>query len=84
MKTYILSLHGKPVAVIQSPITSLLKEKIKTAIIEDVSADKDGQFEFSNFNIPDYGESVNLKVRYVQDGLLIADDEYSLMQTVCY
>lgn len=84
MKTYILSQYGKPVAVIQSPITSLLKEKIKTAIIEEVGADKDCQFECFNFNLPDYGETVNLKVRYVNDGLLIADDEFSLMQTVCY
>ena len=84
MRTYILNLYGKPVAVIQSPITSLLKEKIKTAIIEHVSADKDGQFECFNFNLPDYGETVNLKVRYVHDGLLIADDEFTLMQTVCY
>lgn len=84
MKTYILSQYGKPVAVVQSPITSLLKEKIKTAIIEEVDAEKDGQFECFNFNLPDYGESVNLKVRYVNNGELIADDEFSLMQTVCY
>ena len=84
MKTYILNYFGKPIAVVQSPITSLLQKKIQTAIMEEVGADKEGQFGLIVPSLPDYGETVDLKVNYVLEGELILDDEFTLTQTVCY
>ncbi len=84
MKTYILSYFGKPVAVVQSPLASLLQKKIQTAIIEEVGADKDGQFGLLMPDLPDYGETIDLKVNYVSEGQLISDNEFTLTKTVCY
>ena len=85
--TFILSYFNKPVAVIQvngEDSVKTFEEKLKQAIIEEVSADADGQFELKMYILGDYGETTNLVAKYVQDGFLVRDIEFSLMKTVCY
>lgn len=85
--TFILSYFKKPVAVIQIDGNDSVKsfeDKLKKAIIEEVSADADAQFELKMQTLGDYGETTNLDARYVQDGFLVRDTEFSLMKTVCY
>jgi hypothetical protein len=49
-----------------------------------VSAEEDGQLEVSIDRIWDYGETISVKSRYVQNGLLIDDNEFALTKTVSY
>jgi hypothetical protein len=81
---YILSYQGNPVAVITAASTFELSTKLTEAIQEEVSAEKDGQFEASVGRIGDWGETTPIKAQYVQDGLLIDDNEFELTKTVSY
>jgi hypothetical protein len=85
--TFILSYFNKPVAVIQvngEDSVKTFEDKLKQAIIEEVSADADGQFELKMQRLGDYGETTNLVTKYAQDGFLVRDVEFTLMKTVCY
>ena len=82
--TFILSYQGNPVAVINSADEFELTNKLGKAIQEEVSAEGDGQLEVSIDRIGDYGETISVKSRYVQNGLLIDDNEFALTKTVSY
>jgi hypothetical protein len=81
---YILNYQNTGVSVILAADESELKEKLKTAIIEEMGADEDGQFSSEIGRIGDWGERTQVKATYVQDGLLIEDYEFSLTKTVVY
>jgi len=82
--TYILNYYGKGVAVILAENETELKEKLKTAIIEEACAEKDGQFSLSLSDMGDWGEDTNIKTSYVNDGALVEDNEFTLVKTVSY
>ena len=82
--TYILSYQGNPVAVITAGDDFELTNKLGKAIQEEVSAEEDGQLECSIDRIGDYGETIPVKSRYVQDGFLVDDNEFELTKTVSY
>ena len=82
--TYILSYQGNPVAVITAGDDFELTNKLGKAIQEEVSAEEDGQLECSIDRIGDYGETTPIKAKYVQDGFLVDDNEFSLIKTVVY
>lgn len=73
---------GKSVAIISASNEKELKEKTSAAIKMEVSAEEDGQFELQIGRVGDYGEDTLIKTKYVQDGLLITDDGFSLVKTV--
>lgn len=83
-ENYILKYQGSPIAVISAASEDELKNKIAIAIKEDVSAEHDGQFELSLGRVGDWGEDTLIKTKYVQDGLLITDGEFSLIKTITY
>ena len=47
-------------------------------------AEEDGQLEISIDRIGDWGESTPIKSKYVQDGFLVDDNEFSLIKTITY
>lgn len=81
---YILNYHGRGVAVILAENETELKEKLKTAIQEEVSADNEGQFSLTLGRMGDWFESTDIKTSYVNDGELIEDNEFSLVKTISY
>jgi len=82
--TYILVYQGNPVAVIIAGDEFELTNKLGKAIQEEVSAEEDGQLEISIDRIGDWGESTPIKSKYVQDGFLVDDNEFSLIKTITY
>ena len=82
--TYILVYQGNPVAVINAVDDFELTNKLGKAIQEEVSADDDGQLELSIDRIGDYGETIPIKAKYVYDGFLVDDNNFSLTKTVSY
>lgn len=82
--TYILVYQGNPVAVITAGDDFELTKKLGKAIQEEVSAEKDGQLEYSIDRIGDWGETTPIKAKYVQDGFLVDDNEFSLIKTITY
>lgn len=82
--TYILKHYGQAVAVIVTENEGQLNDKVKTAIQEEVGAEKDGQFSLNISRMGDWGEDTPIKTTYVSDGELIEDDEFKLMKTVSY
>lgn len=82
--TYILVYQGNPVAVIIAGDDFELTNKLGKAIQEEVSAEEDGQLEISIDRIGDWGESSPIKSKYVQDGFLVDDNEFSLIKTITY
>lgn len=76
---------GNVAAVIRAVDVAELETKLKTAIIEEVGAEIDGQFrlDIDNDNL-DWGETSDIKTSYVQDGFLIEDNEFTLTKTVSY
>lgn len=82
--TYILSYHGNPCAVIITEKESELEGKLKTAIQEEVSAEKDAQFSLNIKRMGDWGEKTEIKTSYVNDGELVEDNEFTLVKTVSY
>lgn len=81
---YILVYQGNPVAVITAGDDFELTNKLGKAIQEEVSAEGDGQLECSIDRIGDWGETTPIKARYVQDGFLVDDNEFSLIKTIIY
>lgn len=82
--TYILVYQGNPVAVIIAGDDFELTNKLGKAIQEEVSAEEDGQLNISIDRIGDWGETTPIKARYVQDGFLVDDNEFSLIKTITY
>ncbi len=83
-ETYILKHYGDAVAVILAADEAELKEKLKPAIQEEVSAEKDGQFSLTVAALGDWGEDTKIKTSYVNEGELVDDDEFTVMKTVSY
>jgi hypothetical protein len=81
---YIVSYQGNPVAVITAGDDFELTTKLGKAIQEEASAEEDGQLEVSIDRIGDWGETIPVKAKYVKDGFLVDDNEFSLMKTVVY
>lgn len=81
---YILNYQGSGVAIILAGDDFELSTKLGEAIQEEVSAEKDGQLEFSIDRIGDWGEVTPVRAKYVKDGFLIEDNEFSLIKTVVY
>lgn len=81
--TYILNYQGKGIAVIIASNDSELNSKLKEAIQEDLSADKDGEFEMRFENVFDWGVENLIGVSYTQDCCLF-NDEFSLTKVVFY
>lgn len=82
--TYILVYQGNPVAVITAGDEFELTNKLGKAIQEEVSAEEGGQLEISIDRIGDWGESTPIKSKYVQDGFLVDDNEFSFIKTITY
>lgn len=80
---YVLSYYGNAVAIIIADETEL-KEKVATAIKEEVCAETDAQFELTIGRMGDWGEDVRLATRYVNDGSLVEDNEFKLTKLVTY
>lgn len=80
---YILLNSGLAIAIIIADDNEL-KEKVATAIKEEVVADEEGQFELTIGDIGDWGEDTDIKVSYVSNGSLIRDDEFNLRKSVTY
>lgn len=81
---FVLTYMGKAVAAIQAESETQLKEKVATAIKEEVSAEPDTQFSLRVGRIGDWGETTTVKTDYVNDGLLIQDEEFTLTKLVAY
>lgn len=81
---YILSYHGNGCAVILATNETDLKDKLKEAIQEEASAEKNAQFSLSLERIGDWGETTNIRTCYVNDGELVEDNEFTLTKTVLY
>ncbi len=81
---YILLYFGKAVAVIMAASEEELKNKLKDAIQEEACAEKDGQFELGLEELGDWGETSTIFTKYVNDGALVEDNEFTLMKTVSY
>jgi hypothetical protein len=82
--SYVLSHNGSPVAIVNAESNENLKEKVSRAIKEEVCAEPDGQFELTIGRIGDWGEDINIKTAYVNDGYLINDDDFVLTKLVSY
>lgn len=82
--TYILVYQGNPVAVIIAGDDFELTNKLGKAIQEEVSAEEDGQFDISIDRIGGWGERTPIKAKYVQNGYLFDDNEFSLIKTITY
>lgn len=81
---YILTYQGEPKAIISIDNEKDFKDKISLAIKEEVCAEKDAQFELQIGRLGDWGEKTNIKTKYVQDGLLITDEEFSIIKSITY
>lgn len=81
--SYILSLSGNPVAVINAESKADLNVKTERAIREEVCADADG-FKLYIGEIGDWGEDTEIEVTYKSDGVKVKEKEFVLMKCVSY
>lgn len=81
---FVLTAKASIVAVIIADNETELKEKLATAIKEEVNADSDGQFELTLGRLGDWGESAYVRALYVADDVLVDDDDFELIKTICY
>ena len=84
--TFVLTNQGSPCAVIiaNEENTTEFETKVSQAIKEEVVADEDTQFELQIGTIGDWGEDIEIKTTYVNNGELITDDEFQLRKLVSY
>lgn len=83
-ENYILKHQGNPIAIIAAASEDELKRKTGLAIRNEVSAEPNTQFELTLGRVGDWGEDTLIRTKYVQDGLLITDVEFSLVKTINY
>lgn len=79
-----MNYYGKPCAAILAANENELKNKLKTAIIEEACADNNSQFSLTLGRLGDWGEKTEIKTSYVNDGELVEDNEFTLVKTVSY
>ena len=82
--TYILEHFGESVGVIIAENDGQLMARTAAAVCDNIERDDDSQFELTIGRIGDYGEYIDVKVKYVEDGSLINTDGFSLKKVVSY
>lgn len=82
--TYVLEHYGETVGVIIAENDGQLMARTAGAIDDNVERDEDSQFELHIGRIGDFGEYIDVKVKYVENGQFIEDNEFALKKVVSY
>lgn len=82
--SFVLENFGDAVGVIIAENESELMVKTTAAIQDNITADEDTKFELQIGRIGNFGEHIFLYVKYVENGLLVEDDEFRLLKLTTY
>lgn len=82
--TYVLEHYGDVVGVIIAENDGQLMARTAAAVCDNIERDEDGKFQLEIGRIGDFGEYINVKVVYEEDGLPVIDNEFRMIKVVNY